>query len=410
MTNKVDVLIIGAGAAGLGALDRLDGEPVEALLVEARDRVGGRAFTLNAPGSLPLDMGCGWLHSADQNPLVERIAQKGFVIDKTPPPWRRETGASEEERAEHEHFGRAFVELERRLEIAAREDVDRAGSDFLEPGGRWNGDLNAFSCYYNGVGWDQVSVLGYAAYEDSGVNWRVSEGYGAGIAALARTDRIRFHCPVAAIDHSGASIKMETAQGVLECRAAIVTAPTPHLARRLIRFHPDLPDKVEAAAGLPLGWAGKVFLSLLEPEALPIEGHFSGRDPARANSYMLRPLGRPFVEGYFAGAEARELELEGPGAMTAFALEQLADRFGSAVRSKLAALSETGWATDPFALGAYSYARPGFSGARLELSRPVEDRLFFAGEATHPHFFSTAHGAWESGVRAAEEALLALGL
>jgi len=409
MTDLVDVLIVGAGAAGLGALDRLHGEPVESRVVEARDRVGGRAFTVTAHGDLPLDLGCGWLHSADRNPLVDRIARKGFAIDKTAPPWNRETGASEAELADLRHYERAFAAFERRLAVAARAGVDRPGSDFLEPGGRWNGELNAFSCYYNGAAWDQVSVLGYDAYEDSGVNWRVRDGYGAGVAALALTDRIRLNCPVSTIDHSGALLRIETAEGVLECRTAIVAAPTPQLAGGAIRFRPELPDKVEAAAGLPLGWAGKAFLALLEPDALPVEGHVSGRDPERANSYMLRPLGRPYVEGYFAGLDAREIELKGPGAMTAFAIEQLVDRFGSDLRGKLAPLAESAWAGDPFALGAYSYARPGCAGARQALAQAVDNRLFFAGEATHPHFFSTAHGAWESGVRAAEEALAALG-
>jgi monoamine oxidase len=410
MTNKVDVLIVGAGAAGLAALDRLHDEPVETLALEARDRVGGRAFTFAGRGNLPLDLGCGWLHSADRNLLVGKLARKGFVIDKTPPPWAQETGASDEELAERKQFGRAFGALERRLAAAAETGADYPAGDFLEPGGRWNGELNAISCYYNGAAWSQISVLGYAAYEDTGVNWRVREGYGAGISALGHTDRVRFNCLVETIDHSGASLRIETAEGALECTTAILTAPTPLLAAGHIKFRPALPEKVDAAAGLPLGWAGKVFLELLEPEALPIEGHFSGRDLVRANSYTLRPLGRPLVEGYCAGDAAREIETAGPGAMTAFAIEELVHRFGSAVRGKLSPLCETAWAGDPFALGGYSYAMPGCSGARFRLSRPVENRLFFAGEATHPNFFSTAHGAWESGVRAAEEALLALGL
>lgn len=409
MNIKVDVLIVGAGAAGLAALDRLRREPIETLVLEARDRIGGRAFTLAAPGALPLDLGCGWLHSADRNPLVALIEQKGFTIDKTPPPWAQETDESEQEQAETEQFYRAFTAFERRLATAARIGMDRPAGDFLPPGGRWNGRMNSISCYYNGAGWDQVSVLGYAAYVDSGADWRVREGYGAGLKALAAMDRIQLGCPVTVIDHSGSSLKVETPKGTLNCRMAIVTVPTPLLARGLIEFRPSLPDKAEAATGLPLGWAGKAFLELLEPEGLPIDSPVSGRDPAKAVGYTLRPFGRPYIEAYFAGAEARDLDAEGPGAMIAFALEDLVDQLGSAVRSRLRPICETAWSVDPWARGSYSYARPGCFSARRELGRPVENRLFFAGEATHPHFFSTAHGAWLSGVRAAEEALVSLG-
>jgi monoamine oxidase len=81
---------------------------------------------------------------------------------------------------------------------------------------------------------------------------------------------------------------------------------------------------------------------------------------------------------------------------------------GADVRRKLAPLGETAWAADPFALGSYSHALPGSAGSRAALAAPVDNRLFFAGEATSPHAYSTAHGAWETGVRAAEEALAAL--
>ena len=81
---------------------------------------------------------------------------------------------------------------------------------------------------------------------------------------------------------------------------------------------------------------------------------------------------------------------------------------GSEFRRRLHPLGETAWAHDPWALGAYSHALPGHMGDRPILAAPVENRIFFAGEATHPTFYSTVHGAWESGVRAADDALAAL--
>jgi monoamine oxidase len=200
-----------------------------------------------------------------------------------------------------------------------------------------------------------------------------------------------------------------TAKGTITARAVIVAVPTPHLAERRLRFTPDLPDKAEAAAGLPLGLADKAFLSLARPELFPEEGHCFGRIDSEATaSFFLRPFGRPIVEAYFGGRLAARLEGEGPGALTAFAIDQLTGVLGSDLGRHLSPLAVSGWKTDPWSLGAYSHALPGHRGDRARLAAPVDGRLFFAGEATHPTFFSTAHGAWESGVRAAEEAMAAL--
>jgi len=89
-------------------------------------------------------------------------------------------------------------------------------------------------------------------------------------------------------------------------------------------------------------------------------------------------------------------------------VDELAALLGSNWKKRLKPLAETRWLTDPWSRGSYSHALPGRAGAREVLARPVEERLFFAGEATSREYFSTAHGAWESGVRAAEEAIAAL--
>jgi monoamine oxidase len=176
------------------------------------------------------------------------------------------------------------------------------------------------------------------------------------------------------------------------------------IANESIRFHPPLPDKVNAAAGLPLGLADKVMLALDEPEALPSDGHFYGAtDRIGTGSYHLRPMGQPCISGFFGGAFARELENAGEGALAAQSIDELVALLGSSYRRKLKPIGESRWAHDPFALGSYSHALPGHADARETLAAPVDDRLFFAGEATSPNFFSTAHGAQESGVRAAEE-------
>ncbi len=407
--TEVDVAIIGAGAAGLAAAATLAAASLSVVVLEAQGRIGGRAHTVSLAG-LPLDLGCEWLHSADRNPLVAPIAASGLTIDKTPPPWANPEATVNFSAAERQAYGQAFAMFDERVEAAAREPADRPASDLLEPGGRWNPLLNAFSAYYNGAAFDQVSVMDYAAYDDSEVNWRVAEGYGAAIAGLAPAGvRIVGDCPVSLLRHDGPRLALETPRGVIQARAAVVCVPTAVLAAGALRILPDLPAKLAAAESLPLGLADKVFLKLHEPEAFAVEAMVYGAvDRAATGSYHLRPLGRPIIEAFFGGAHARALEAEGPGAAAAFAVDELAGIYGTGLRRRVSVLGETAWATDPWARGSYSHALPGRAGERAVLAAPVDGRLFFAGEACSPHAFSTAHGAWETGERAAREALAAL--
>ncbi|HZZ34318.1 MAG TPA: FAD-dependent oxidoreductase, partial [Caulobacteraceae bacterium] len=373
MQDRFDVVVVGAGAAGIAALRTLLAAGVSAVALEARDRVGGRAHTITARPDLPLDHGCAWLHSADRNPLPRQIEAAGFAIDRTPPFWERQAGNQDFSPQDQAAFREAYRAFDVRMEEAAKAGVDRPGAELFEPGGRWNPLIDAVSSYYNGAEYDQVSVLDYDAYDDSGVNWRVAAGYGAAIAAFAPADHIVLRCQVGRIDHGGPRLRLETARGTVTAEAVIVAVPTPALADGRLNFSPGLPAKAAAAAGLPLGLADKVFLGLDGPDDLPVDGHLFGRtDRTETASYHLRPFGRPYIEAYFGGRCAAALEAEGQGALTAFALEELAGLIGSAFRRRLTPLAETAWNTDPFSRGAYSHALPGRAGDRAELARPVD--------------------------------------
>lgn len=411
MQDRFDVVVIGAGAAGLAAAARLAASPLSVVVLEARGRIGGRAFTVGTRGGFPVDRGCGWLHSADVNPLVPKIDAAGFELDRGRPAWEKQAGNQDFPPEDQKAFREAFNRFEARLEAAAATGRDASAAEFFDPGERWNALMDAVSTYYNGVEFEGVSVLDYAAYEDTGVNWRVKLGYGAAIAHFGQGLSIVTDCPASVIHRDGPELRIETARGVLSARAAIVAVPTPHLAGGALRFSPALPDKAEAAAGLPLGLADKAFLLMEEPEELPADEHLFGRpDRTETGSYHLRPFGRPYVEAFVGSRLARGLESEGEGAIAAFAIEELVGLMGSDARRRLTPLGETHWANDPWALGSYSYARPGHAGDRAVLAEPVDGRIFFAGEATSPDFFSTTHGAWQTGERAAAEIMAALGV
>ncbi len=408
--DEVDAIVVGAGAAGVAAGRRLREAGASVVILEARDRIGGRAVSRPTRLGHVVDLGCEWLHSADHNPWTGIARDMGLTIDENLPDWGSRIARSRGAAAQSE-WAKVYAEFDERLEAAATTPQDRPASALLQAGGTWNALINAISTWANGVELDRLSVQDHVRYADSGVNWRVLQGYGTLIAAYGADLPIRLSTVVERIDHGGAWITVATSRGELTARAVIITVSTAVLGSGTIRFTPALPGKIDAAQGLPLGIANKLFLALGGPsEAFPVDRHVLGHiDRTATGSYQLRPHGWPMIAGYFGGELAIALEREGMVAMTAFALDELAGIFGSNIRQRLQPLAASAWAGDRYAGGSYSYALPGHAGDRGQLAEPVDGRLFFAGEACSPEYFSTAHGAYLSGRRAANQLLAAVG-
>ncbi|TAL83428.1 MAG: hypothetical protein EPN75_01285, partial [Beijerinckiaceae bacterium] len=327
-----DVIIIGAGAAGLAAGRRLADDPrVKFRILEARSRIGGRAHTITK--EFPLDLGCGWLHSADINPFTAILSGLGFEIDKSPPGWGRQSfdlGFSAKDQAAFMDAMQAFRSA---IEKAASDEPDRAVATLLPEDGRFNPLVAAVTTYASGVEPDRLSTADTANYEDTGINWRIAEGYGAGIARFGAALPITLSCPVTRVDHSGPVIRLTTPQGIVTAAKVVVTLPTNLLASDAINFDPPLPEKRAAAAGLPLGVADKLILAVDGSLDLPKDGHLFGRtDRIETASYHLRPFGRNLIEAYFGGQLAANLEHERPAAFAAFALDELAGLFGASIK------------------------------------------------------------------------------
>ncbi len=409
ISKHFDVIVIGAGAAGIGAARTLFDAGVSVAVLEARNRIGGRAWTTNAGTQWPLDMGAGWLHSADRNPLVAVAENLGFEIDRNTPPWQKpvhQAGFSEQD---HRSFRAGQDEFYERLEAAAKEPEDRAAVDLLETDNPWNALIDAVSTYVNGTELERLSVKDFDNYHATEVNWRVERGYGALFEKIAEGLPIRLDCPVRRIDHSAAPIRIETDQGVFTASCVIVTVPTNIIASEALKFSPALPYKHLAAAHLPLGYDNKLFLELdgadeFEPDSR-IFGHHNRVATA---SYHVRPFGRPLIEAYFGGHLARDLEGRGLEGFAHFAIDQLAAALGEGIRPRLKPIAVSYWASDPFAGGSYSHALPGHWEKRAMLAKPVGMHLFFAGEACSLHDFSTVHGAWLTGLQAAADAMATL--
>ena len=348
LPSYIDVAIIGAGAAGLAAARTLEGANLSSIVLEARDRIGGRAHTMIVGDNIPFDLGCGWLHSADQNPFVAIAEQLGFAVDRAMPPWRQRSYKEIFPQADRDEFFAALDAFFTRTEAAAKAAQDSVASDYLEPGNRWNPMIDAISTYINGCELDQVSVQDFENYEDTEINWRLPRGYGALVAAYGAPCNVALNCNVTLIDHSGPRIRIETSRGTLTADKVIVCVPTDLVAAEAIRFSPALPDKVDAATNLPLGADDKVMLALDSDHDLPKDGNLRAPTMRTAmGTYHLRPFGQPCIEGFFGGRYARELENAGDGAMAAAAIDEIVSLLGNDFRGKLTPLGESHWSRDP---------------------------------------------------------------
>lgn len=400
--SKYDLVIIGAGAAGLRAAMEAERKCLSYVLLEAKSRIGGRAFTENGRLGVPFDCGAYWMHSASMNPFPAIADELGFVYRKggrQRQVFIDDRWATDEEMREREAYFERNVAA---VIQAGRMGKDVPFTDILEKNERWRPLLDQWIAAVNGVDPDRASTLDHSNYRDTGENWPVRDGYGALLARHAANVPVETNTPAERIHWSGSEVRVETPKGTLSAQAAILTVSTGVLASEVIRFEPTLPEwKLSAVYAVPMGMANKVAFAF-DRNVFDIPDDMSATvyaNSSRTLGFQIRHFGRNVVSGYLGGRLSSEMERAGPRAMTEFALEKLKKIFGSGIVKHLTGTITTAWESDPFIRGAYSAARPGEAHRRAELALPLNGRLFFAGEATSPDFFTTVHGAYFSGSR-----------
>ncbi|MFC4671950.1 flavin monoamine oxidase family protein [Seohaeicola nanhaiensis] len=409
--SDVDVVVVGAGAAGLGAAKALIAAGRSVRVVEAMNRIGGRAWTTSTDFGVPFDIGCAWLHAADRNPFYPEAQAAGWTL------FHHDMGLDHlyfrDRRAEpHELAAIAAADAELQRLIEAHDGTNDRLSSLLAQGHALRAAATFSGPMDFGQDDDEISVADFRAAADLDPNYFTREGFGALVALFGANVPVDLDTPVQEIDWSGPGVRVETARGTLRAQAVIVTVSTGVLAFEDIRFRPHLPEAhVEAIFDLPMGLLTKIpveirgeRLGLAPFDDLLIERH------ARHDVFFLCfPFDTDLMVGFVGGDFAWEIEAAGEEAAVDFVTDRLADIFGSGLRAKVGRSLMTNWGGERLTRGAYAAARPGKAAARATLAQPVGDRIWFAGEALGGSLVQTAGGARLSGEAAARAVLAQLG-
>ena len=404
--NDPDVLIIGAGCAGIAAARALIAAGQRCLVLEAGARVGGRAFTTTALGA-PLDLGATWLHQARDNPLTAFLGE--HLDHDTVRERHLHLGARFATRAEFADYWRAHAAFEEAL-AAAPHSPDRSVMAAAPQGGPWDATIaHWLGAQINARELSGISLEDYVKTDLDGPNLLPREGVGGLVARLAEGLPIRLNHAVTHLDWSGPEVVAHGPWGEMRAGRAIVTVSTGVLAAGGIAFAPALPEATEAAIqGLPMGLLTKIAFRARGADRLDMPAFHSARRAVTPQaphpmSWIFWPFGADHIFGFVGGARAWELSRLGPAATEEAARADLAALFGPRAAAALGEGLVSDWGENPLFRGSYTHARPGHHASRAALAAPLgEGRLCFAGEACHSRFAGTVAGAWLSGEASAK--------
>jgi monoamine oxidase len=406
-SDEVDVLIVGAGVAGIAAAHTLRQSGLTVLVLEARDRIGGRTWTDTSKLGVPVDVGGQWLHNGASNPFVAIAKQLGFDLNVSD----REDGwlfrdGVRTPRRQVDAYSAASEALMKRAEAALRGGKDLSLAD-LGRGDRWL-ELAAAQIGAADSAQDAELISVHDLVLMSGLeelDHDVVGGLGAMVARWGQDVPVALGKAVTQIDWSGAGVRASGNFGTVRARAAIITVPTSLLAADRIVFSPALPvETQESFAHLPLGLMQKVSLKLNRmPQGMPPYAVNMGAIDAGLYHGVHFDQVLPVATVMFGGTQAWTLEREGEAAAVAAATGVLAGVMGTSVSSQIVGSQVSGWGSDPWSMGSYSSAKVGYANARDVYSRPVGERLWFAGEASPGPQSVTVGGAQIAGNEAARQ-------
>lgn len=413
LPREADIVVIGAGAAGIAAARRIMAANRKVIVVEAAGQIGGRCLTDTATFDVPFDRGARWMHNPDTNPMITLGRNAGLDVYPAPLGQKIRIGRRNARAGETEEFLAALVRANRAIDDASRGRTDVSCASVLPKDlGDWAGTVE-FMLGANATGKDlkEISVIDKARAQERNAAIACRQGMGTLIAKLGEQIPLSLSTPASRIAWSGRDVTVETPAGKIAARAVIVTVSSNVLTAGNIKFTPDIPKRqLDAAAKLSLGSYDHIVLQLpRNPLGLSHDDIIIEQSASTRTALLFANMGSSALCSIdVAGSFGRDLSAQGEPAMIAFAVEWLTKLFGSEATSAIRKSSATRWNAAPFALGAMSVAAPGGQPSRKILTEPI-GCMFLAGEATHETMWGTVDGAWESGERAAEAALRKIG-
>jgi monoamine oxidase len=413
LPREADIVVIGAGAAGIAAARRIVAANRKVIVLEATGQLGGRCLTDTTTFDLPFDRGARWIHNPDTNPMIKLARSAGLEVGPAPLGQKIRIGRRNARAGEVEELLATLVRANRAIDDASRGKLDMACATALPKDlGDWAGTIE-FLLGANATGKDlkELSAVDKMRAQDRSSALACRQGVGTLIAKLGEGLPVSLSTPATRISWSGRDVTVETQAGKIAARAAIITASSNVLSAGSIKFAPELPKRtLDAASKVSLGSYDHIALALPgNPLGLSRDDIVIEQSKDMRTAFLFANMGASSLCSVdVAGAFGRDLSGQGEAAMVAFAVEWLGKLFGSDVAKAVKKSTATRWNTAPFALGAMSAASPGAQPSRKILMEPVGS-LFLAGEAAHETLWGTVDGAWESGERAAEAALRKIG-
>jgi monoamine oxidase len=412
LPREADIVVIGAGAAGIAAARRIMAANRKVIVVEAASQIGGRCQTDITSFDVPFDRGARWMHNPDTNPMIKLARSAGLEITTAPAGQKIRIGRRNARPGETEEFLAALVRANRAIDEASRKSDVACASVLPKDLGDWTGTAEfVLGANFAGKDLKEVSVGDKVRAQDRNTAIACRQGLGTLVARLGEQVPLSLSTPASRIAWGSRDVSVETPSGKISARAAIVTVSSNVLASGNIKFTPDIPKRaLDAAAKLNLGSYDRIALQMPgNPLGLSRDDVIIEQSNSTRTALMYANIGGSSLCTIdVAGSFGRDLSAQGEAAMAAFAVEWLTKLFGSEATAAVKKSSATRWNAAPFALGAMSVAGPGGQASRKVLTEPI-GCMYLAGEATHETLWGTIDGAWESGERAAEAALRRIG-